>query len=62
MLEEKKKENIIEEVSNEEMQDFFVWLYENELLNTKELNGGGYFTLPSTHKNFIKFRQEKNAS
>ena len=61
MLVTQKRENIIDEVSNEEMQDFFVWLQKNKLLNTN-FSKSGFFELASTHEHLKKFRAEKNAS
>lgn len=56
-----KGENIIESVSNQEMQDFLVWLQKNNLLN-KDLLHSNFFEYKSTHELLDKFRRTKKAS
>jgi hypothetical protein len=54
-----KGENIIDSITDEEMQDFFIWLQENNKLDNQFL-GRGFFELKCVQKQFQLFKAEKS--
>jgi hypothetical protein len=56
-----KGENIIDTVSDNEMQNFFIWLQENDKLDNQFLSRG-FFEFIYIQNELLKFRAEKKAS
>ena len=54
-----KGENIIDSITDEEMQDFFIWLQENNKLDRQFL-GRGFFECKCIQNELKIFRDEKS--
>ena len=53
-----KGENIIDSITDQEKQDFFVWLQENNKLDNQFI-GRGFFEFKCIQNELTKFRAEK---